>query len=846
MAAKMYRVCVRYLCFRHAVCSAILCGVILCGVFGGVVPGTAFAEGSIRYNRDIRPLLSDHCFGCHGPDSSQRRAGLRLDLPPPEVAKSESGLSAIVAGRPSASELLRRVESDDPAVVMPPPETYKFLNAEQKSLLRRWIEQGAAYEAHWAYVAPNRPALPPVADASWPWHPIDRFIRVRLEREGLAPSREADRSTLLRRVSLDLTGLPPSRAEIEAYLQDSAPDAYERVVDRLLSAEKYGERMAVDWLDAARYADTNGYQIDRDREQHAYRDWVIGAFNRNMPFDQFTIDQLAGDLLPAPTRDQRIATGFHRNHMVNEETGSIPEEFLAEYASDRVETTATVWLGQTFNCARCHDHKFDPITQRDYYGLKAFFHNISENGIADYEISIRQSNPPFLWLTTAEQEMRRAELRQQVVAAEAVAAAVAKAAPDAAAQEPGGGPQPAASIPAATGGAAGERGGGESDRLTKLHAELAAYEAELPTTLVMQELPQPRPTYVLERGAYDRPGAAVAAATPAMLPAMGAELPQNRLGLALWLVDAENPLTARVIVNRFWQSLFGTGLVVTSDDFGAQGSPPSHPELLDWLAVEFVESGWNVKRMLRLMVTSAAYRQASHGSPELRARDPENRLLARGPRFRLQAEFLRDQALAASGLLVAELGGPSVKPYHPPGLYEQVVSLLATNKGYPQGVGDDLHRRSLYTYWKRSVPHPAMLAFDAGFRETCAVRRTRTNTPLQALVLMNDPTYVEAARFLAARMMSEGGDGDAPRIAHGFWLMLGRAPDATEIAVLQGSLEAFRAQQSSSPELAQQLLEVGAPLPADALRGIAEKNDLPAFTLLASMLICCDEAVMRN
>jgi hypothetical protein len=653
---------------------------------------------------------------------------------------------------------------------------------------------------------------------------------------------------LIRRATLDLTGLPPSRAEIEAYLHDDAPDAYEKVVDRLLASEHYGERMAVDWLDAARYADTNGYQIDRDREQHAYRDWVIGAFNRNLAFDQFTVEQLAGDLLPDPARDQLIATGFHRNHMVNEETGSIAEEFLAEYAADRVETTATVWLGQTFNCARCHDHKFDPITQRDYYGLKAFFHNVSENGIADYEIPIRRSNPPVLALTTPEQEARLEELRQQVAAAEAAAQAAgaatvaggsggstASVVADAAAS----GDQPA-------GAAAGEQAGAPADQLTQRRAELAAYEAELPTTLVMQELPQPRPTFVLQRGAYDRPGEEVAAATPAILPPMGPEHPRNRLGLARWLVDAGNPLTARVVVNRFWQALFGTGLVATSDDFGSQGAPPSQPELLDWLARDFVDSGWDVKQMLRRMVTSAAYRQASHCSPELRARDPENRLLARGPRFRLQAEFLRDQALAASGLLVADLGGPSVKPYHPPGLYEDVVAITGVDKSYQQGTGDDLHRRSLYTYWKRSVPHPAMLAFDAPFRETCAVRRTRTNTPLQALVLMNDPTYVEAARFLAARMMTEGGPGDDLRIAHGFWLVLGRAPDAGEIALLQDSLAEFRAQRNRSPESARQLLEVGAPLAAEALRGIDEPADLPAYTLLASMLLCCDEAVMRN
>jgi hypothetical protein len=569
-----------------------------------------------------------------------------------------------------------------------------------------------------------RPPLPPVEHAAWSENPIDRFILARLEAEGLSPAAEADRSTLIRRLALDLTGLPPSRAEAEAFLADPSPDAYDKLVDRFLASPHYGERMAVDWLDAARYADTNGYQVDRDRENWPWRDWVIAAFNDNLPFDRFTVHQLAGDLLPNPTRAQRIATGFHRNHMLNEEGGIIAEEFLAEYTGDRVETTATVWLGQTFNCTRCHDHKFDPLTQRDFYSLKAFFHNVNEKGVGDYGAHVRVNAPPFLRVPTPEQEARLAELKAQ-----------AEAAVQALAELSGAEPKDPDAIK-------------QAEAAVKQHQQAqAAFEASIPTALVMEELPRPRKTFILVRGDYASPGEEVTAATPAILPALADDLPRNRLGLAKWLVAADNPLTARVTVNRFWQSLFGTGLVATPDDFGSQGALPSHPELLDWLAVEFRESGWDVKRLVKLIVTSATYRQESAIPPGLADRDPGNRLLARGPRFRLQAEVLRDQALAAAGLLVPTLGGPAVKPYHPPGLYEQVVNQKDNPKAtYAQGSGSDLHRRSLYTYWKRSVPHPAMLAFDAPFRETCTVKRSRTNTPMQALTLMNDPTFVEAAR----------------------------------------------------------------------------------------------------
>jgi hypothetical protein len=786
-------------------------------------PATLAGETDrLSYARDIQPILSANCFPCHGPDATQRQAGLRLDLPQAGQSSTDSGLPAIAPCSPEESELVARINAQDPTAMMPPVKFNRSLTDVQKSLLARWITQGAAYESHWAYIPPICLAEPQVTKLTWPRNAIDRFVLARLEREGIVPSPMADRSTLIRRASLDLTGLPPTRAETEAFLLDNSADAYEKVVDRLLASPHYGERMAVDWLDAARYADTNGYQVDRDRQQHHYRDWVINAFNRNLPFDQFTIEQLAGDLLPEPTREQLIATGFNRNHMVNEEIGVIPEEFIAEYLADRVETTASVWLGQTFNCARCHDHKFDPITQRDFYSLKAFFSIAQEQGLARWDLPISINNSPYLRLSTQVQEASLKELQEKVALAEA------RHDKQLAEQE-----KTSDTAPAPT---------ESAEALAKLKAELIELEASIPTSLIMAEPAESCRTFILQRGAYDQPGAEVTANTPTFLPAMPEPLPRNRLGLATWLVSPQNPLTARVTINRLWQSLFGTGLVASSGDFGSQGALPSHPELLDWLAVEFRETGWDVKRMLKLFVMSATYQQSSSISPALLVRDPGNELLARAPRLRLQAEFLRDQALAASGLLVRRIGGPSVKPYHPSGLYEQVVAVVLVDQTYQPGTGDDLHRRSLYTYWKRSVPHPAMLAFDAPFREGCTVRRSRTNTAMQALNLMNDPTYLEAAKFLAARMIQEGGADAGDRIAHGFWLVLARSPRAEEKTLLIQALDRFRSEFAATPASSKELLGIGARLP-DTL---AEESDLAAYTLMASMILCCDEAVMKN
>ncbi len=1016
--------------FLSAVSAAPACAVAL-------LQGWLHAAEPLRYNRDIRPILSDNCFACHGPDKAKRDSGLRLDIREEAILPAESGDTAIVPGKPGQSQLVARIFSEDRDEKMPPPKAHKTLQPQQKETLKRWIAEGAQYEPHWAFVPLAPMELPAVKDSAWSRTGVDGFILARLEQERLPPSPEADKATLIRRVSLDLTGLPPTPEEVDAFIADDSPRAYEKVVERLLRSTHYGERMAVDWLDAARFADTNGYQVDRDREMYAWRDWVIRAFNDNKPFDQFTVEQIAGDLLPPAkagalaTLDQRIATGFHRNHMMNEEGGIIAEEFLAEYAADRVETTATVWLGQTFNCTRCHDHKFDPFTQRDFYSLKAFFHNVTEQGKGDFSATTRLNNPPFVRLPAAAQEAKIAALKKELTAANQERARLAEqsvakleewaarlattriAWTSAEIVRAGGGMEGAvldeatraarigpleetqnitiaARLPlpritalrlectspdgatslgwrkltvarianadgkkqplkvrAAEAGSAlaaketaklldnDRRANGKaavpadrsaeavfeiegafaasaaepveleiafsaegpsvstqlrisvtdadadllapdgvigiakkdaatrtaeesktfaafavsrqpaqrqlSDRSASLTKQIAAAEGEIPTTLVMEEMAEPRPTFILTRGAYDKPGEQVTANTPAALPPMAADLPRNRLGLARWLVDPRNPLTARVTVNRLWQTIFGTGLVKTSEDFGAQGEPPSHPELLDWLAGEFIRSGWDVKATMRLLVTSAAYRQSARLTPALRERDAENRLLARGPRFRLPAEMVRDQALAVSGLLAPTIGGPSVRPYHPPGLYEQVVATRATN-GYVQGKGDDLHRRSLYTYWKRSVPHPAMLAFDAPFREACTLRRPRTNTPLQALNLMNDPTYVEAARLLAQRMMNEGGAGAESRLTRGFRLVLARAPRAAELAVLTRAYERALREFQADAEGAKELLQVGEALNDTKL----DAAELAALTTIASTLLCADETITKQ
>ncbi|MBI2824066.1 MAG: PSD1 domain-containing protein [Planctomycetia bacterium] len=808
----------------------------------------AASSPKLTYNRDIRPILSNKCFKCHGPDAKERKADLRLDVAEEARKAAGSGATPIVPGKPDESELVARVFAEEDAVRMPPPDSHKTLSDAEQQTLKQWIAEGAEYQPHWSFIAPVRPELPTVADAAWARNGIDRFILARLDAAGLRQAPEADRPTLIRRLSFDLTGLPPTSAEIDAFLADSSGDAYERVVDRLMASPHYGERLALEWLDAARFADTNGYHLDNGRDMTHWREWVINSFNRNLPFDRFTIEQVAGDLLPEATIEQQIASGFNRNHMINFEGGAIPEEYQTAYVVDRVNTTGTVWLGLTIACGQCHDHKYDPITQKDYYRLYAFFNNIPENGLDG-----RTGNaPPLVKLATDEQKRKLAEL------AEAIEAAKAEA------------------IRQALSAATGDRGSQQrgdlqkhyretvSPRIKELTEKLAALKKSqeeldqaIPTTMVMKDMDQPRDTFMLVRGQYDQHGDKVVPGVPDSLSPLPAGAPANRLGLARWLVDPANPLVARVAVNRYWQLFFGTGLVKTAEDFGSQGELPSHPELLDWLAVEFMHpspapvgsgstAAWDVKALVRLIVTSATYRQSSVVRPELLAKDPENRLLARSPRSRLHAEFIRDAALSMSGLLNDSVGGASVSPYQPPGLWEELASREDgknwTAQSYTQSHGPDLYRRTMYTFWKRTSPPPTLITFDAPDRETCTVRRSTTNTPLQALVLLNDPTYVEAARKLAERIMTEAPADTDARIAFAFRLATARKPTERETAVLRQALDDQLAKYRADGDAARKLLSVGESPRNEQL----DTAELAAWATVASMILNLDETVTKG
>jgi hypothetical protein len=1022
----------------------------------------------IGFNRDVRPILSNNCFRCHGPDSAARQGELRLDRREDAVARG-----AIRPDDLPQSELLKRIAADDDTH-MPPPDSGLALTPAERETLRQWIVAGAEYEPHWAWTPPQATAPPAERDPSLVRNAIDPFVITELDRRGLALSRPADSATLLRRVSLALTGLPPTIAELDAFLSDPRPDAYARAVDRLLDSPRYGERMAASWLDAARYADTNGYFGDNPRQMWPWRDWVIAAFNRNLPYDRFTVEQLAGDLLPGATLEQKIATGFNRNHMVTDETGVIDEEYRVEYVADRLETTGAVWLGLTVGCARCHDHKFDPLTQREYYSLFASFNQGPETGLATLH-----DPPPVLELAsdsqTAELQRRSAAradaqaaldrvgeaLRESIAAWEQTAAGelpvptdgltahvafepelatgdgLPAAVPNGSApvHEPGILGQaalldatrhvelPSESWPHADGawtiggwikptgslncilskteptadrrgiellwrkgririhlvhawgvaaievesvapvakshwrhvvvrydgsGAAGgvslfvdgvpvalaiERDslagsvandrplaigrrdnglgyyghldelrvyqrpldGGEiarwhwADRIGGIvalpaeqrdaarqtvlrdyyierHGAAAAqaalrdvaatraaedaYRALLPRTLVMQDAPQPRATHVLMRGQYDQPGEAVMPGAPDWLSPLAAvesasadsgALPSfDRLALARWLTAPGHPLTARVAVNRLWAQCFGKGLVRTANDFGSQGEPPTHPELLDWLAVRFVESGWDVKALLRLIVTSATYRQSSVPDASLLAADPDNRWLARGPRFRLPAEMIRDQALFASGLLVERVGGPSVKPYQPPGLWEEVS--YDSDAEYVPDTGEGLWRRSLYTYWKRQSPPPALLVFDAPTRETCTVLRAATNTPAQALVLLNDPAHVEAARALAATVLSVD-DSDHDRLVDAFRRVTARVPDEEERSLLLGLLDRQRTRFSADVPAARLLVDAAAAVSQAPPSDNGRVAEWASWTVVAQVILNLDEAL---
>jgi hypothetical protein len=770
-------------------------------------PTATAAPVTVEFNRDIRPILSDNCFACHGPDSAKRKVGLRLDTE--EGAKGKRRRRyAIVPGKPEKSEAYLRITSADETEQMPPPSAHRQLTARQKELIRLWIVQGARWQKHWALIPPVRPAPPAVRSPAWCRNPIDSFILARLEKAGLGPSSEAEKTALIRRVTLDLTGLPPTPAEVDAFLADNRPGAYERVVDRLLASPRYGERMVLEWLDAARYADSNGYQQDRTRTLWPWRDGVIAALNRNQPFDQFTIEQIAGDLLPGATTAQKIATGFHRNHMLNGEGGRIAEESRVDYVVDRVDTTATVWLGLTLGCARCHDHKFDPFTQKEYYQLYAYFNNVPESGAVD-----RGGNAaPVLRLPTPAQSARLAELGRELQALDKQIREL---------------PPKASALTRKE----------LAQKREAVRKEREKVDRSIVQTMVMEELPKPRNTHVLVRGAYDKYGEKVAPGTPAVLAPLPNSTPPNRLGLAKWLVDPGNPLTARVTVNRHWQQFFGTGLVKTTEDFGVQGESPSHPELLDWLATELVRSGWDVKALHRLIVTSATYRQSSRLTPTLRARDPDNRWLARGPRYRLSAFTLRDQALAASGLLAERLGGPPVKPYQPPGIWEEMTFGQIR---YQTDKGDSLYRRSLYTFWRRTVGPTTM--FDTSARQVCSVRQPRTNTPLHALVLMNDPAYVEAARVLAERVLVEGGTSNEGRVTLLFRLVTARKPSAREGAILERALQRLRKQYQADKAAALKLVSVG----ESARNAKLDVTEVAAWTGLATVVLNLDEVVNKE
>ncbi len=1014
----------------------------------------------VDFSRDVLPILSDHCFHCHGPSETGRKAGLRLDLREAAIKPSKNGRAALVPGKPEASELIHRLDLADPDEVMPPPETHKPLSSTQKDTLKRWVAEGAPWGKHWAFEPVRPPKVPAPRTPGWALHDLDRFVLHRLEAEGLQPSPAASTPELARRVALDLTGLPPSDDDLLRLASDPSPAAYEAYVDRLLASPRFGEHLAREWLDLARYADTYGFQSDVERDMSPWRDWVVRAINENLPHDQFLTWQLAGDLLPNPTQDQVLATAFNRLHRQTNEGGSIEEEWRQEYVADRVHTVGTSMLGLTLECSRCHDHKYDPISHRDYYSIAAFFNNIDESGL--YSHFTTATPTPTMFLYREGDQRRHAELRQAVaLASQRLSNALRSAAP------PSTPPAPALPAPLAsyafdkadggkspngvsTNGAAegaiklvedraskvlvfngddavscpgvgrfartdpfsislwlkpaetrpravvlhlsqawtdsGSRGyelvldagrpffglihfwpgnaiairaaeklpvgewshvavtydgsstaaglalyvngrrahaevvrdnlykdirhrgewgdssagslslslgarfrdngfrNGRIDDLVvhgvaltpwevsqlagvaaapspadlaewhahranpsvaKARAALATARADedafvtgLKEMMVMKEMERPRPTHVLARGAYDAPAAPVERDVPSRIFPMPDDLPRNRLGFARWLTHPANPLASRVAVNRAWKLHFGRGLVSTVEDFGNQGRAPSHPELLDWLSHRFMQSGWDRKALHRLIVTSATYRQASSGTAASRAIDPDNVWLARGPRHRLPAEVLRDRALAASGLLASKIGGRSVKPYQPPGVWEDA----GTGKSYSQDKGEALYRRSLYTFWRRTAPPPSMLTFDAPSREVCTAKRDTTTTPLQALVLLNDPQFLEAARVLAQRSWLEAAPDDASRLARVFRRVMGRDASAPESAVTAQLLSQQRVLFAANPESARQFLKVGE-IPADPAIPAPE---LAAATVVVSTLMNHDEFVMKR
>jgi hypothetical protein len=1086
----------------------------LAWLFGAprAAPAAEAPTKPVDFNREIRPILSDNCFKCHGPDEKMRMAKMRLDETE-GLFVDRGGYKIIVPGNSAQSKIYQKISSKDVAFRMPPVYSGKTLTDKQIAVIKQWIDQGAKWETQWSFVAPKRPAVPEVKDKAWARNPIDSFVLARLEAEGLKPSEEADKATLLRRVSFDLTGLPPTPAEVDSFVADKSPDAYEKRVDRLLASPHYGERMAMEWLDLARYSDTHGYHIDSLRAMWPWRDWVIKAYNKNMPYDQFTVEQLAGDLLPNATVDDKIASGFNRNNMINFEGGAVPQEYHAEYTIDRASTTGTVWLGLTVGCARCHDHKFDPIRQKDFYQLVAYFNSVPERGLDGFlgnadpvlplptpvqqqqldelngqlaatlaalpekdivaqrnewqktaltsiaepsqegliayyplegsladtagqhhdgkavrgevvyddgkvgkaaefsgETQVSFANTgdfdrgdPFalaLWIRTSTSsavklvqkrdssehwqgyeialddpaydrpqnrlthfivrlaakwpddaiEVRSKEryatgqlphllmsydgsgkasgvklyvngkpaetevvkdnlsgtfrttapleignkangkpfegelddlriygrtvkdeeaetLAIRLPARSVLAELAGKSAqeivtlqPEKAPPEAEIGEEDKAETPEAKAAllekqhqaalsdyflkyAAPEKDRQLYAQLIELRKEKVKLEGSITSVMVMTEMKKPRDTFILGRGQYDNPGEKVNPGVPAFLPPLPPGAPANRLALAKWLVDPKNPLTARVAVNRYWQDCFGVGIVKTAEDFGSQGEQPSHPQLLDWMATEFIANGWDIKAMMRLIVTSSTYRQSSHETREMADRDPENRLLARGPRFRLPAEMVRDNALDVAGLLDTRIGGPSVYPYQPKGLWEEMsFGGGFSGQTYTPSTGEDLYRRSMYTVWKRTVPPPSLTTFDAPDREKCTARRTITNTPLQALVLLNDPTYVEASRVLAEKTISQAGRDPEKRLDFAFRLATDRKPRPQERAVLLTLAREELAEYRRDKASAMKLIGVG-----DAKRNPKlDPAELAAWTTVASTILNMDETITKE
>ena len=834
-------------------------------VNGSLGASSSRADNAVDFNRDIRPILAEKCFYCHGQDVNKRKADLRLDQREVAVAAG-----AIVPKDPAASELVKRIHSGDPKSLMPPAKSNRRLTDEQKQLLKRWIREGAPYARHWSFVAPQRPPVPGVKRADWVRTPIDAFVLSTLEREGLAPSPEADRPTLIRRLSIDLVGLPPTPEEVDAFIADRDPRAYEKQVDRLLASPLYGERMALPWLDAARYADSNGFQQDGDTWQWLWRDWVVRALNADLPFDQFTIWQLAGDLLPDATTDQKIASGFNRNHLLNGEGGAIAEEQRWVNLFDRIDTTATTWLGLTMACAQCHDHKYDPITTRDYYGMLDAFNRVPESGTPQRQSSRIRVAAPFLELPTEENKTRIKKFEAEIADAEEEAKSVVEKAfrdwrakvGDVSSAERKGLPAPLAAILKT---ADADRSDTEKKtlepglrkhfedtvkaglvsktpafvRVDSLKKRLADYKGDqIPRVMIMSDA-KPRETKILDRGEYLKPKEKVAFATPEFLPPLPSDAPRDRLGFARWLMSAEQPLTARVQINRLWQHFFGAGLVKTSEDFGVQGEFPIHGPLLDWLAVEFRAGGWSMKAINRLIVTSSTYRQSSKMTAALRSIDADNRFYARASRFRMPSMLLRDWALASSGLLDGRIGGAPVYPIQPDQVWEALAITKERDFTYPTSTGKDLYRRSLYTFWRRTV-NPANM-FDASSRQTCRVRPSTTSTPLHALTTLNDPTWVEAARALAERSMKASGVLDE-QLAFAFRRVAARRPTDSDLKALRRAYERQAEFYAVDAKAAKALLSVGTS-PRDESLNLSEHAALTAVCLA---ILNLDEALSRE